>query len=436
MKVIAILSLCLLTSSLAYEFGDGFLKEVHFEQTHRILDIQSPGEEVELDPIAVFSKPLESIYIADSKKNRIYKTTPDGELLGILNPPSGLKSPVALASLNSEDLAVLDGVGHRILIFNAYDQEIAKIATQGSDKNQLLYPKDFLYDNRTNSFLIADYGNLRVLELDREGNFIRFFLYINTKTLEKGAPISVALAEKNLFVLYPDYNELVIFDRFSGDIIKVISNDTLEEKLLINPRMIVSGPQDSVFLSEPVLKSILVFNSEGDLEDRLQLPWRPFLGIEKPGPIKVDSSGSLYIIDDKDHKVHRLAARKELQYLFEAQQKHGRGALSQALDFYDKVLAINPQNGTAASEMVKILHSETERELNLKNYDNALKLLNRILDIQPSNRNALTIKRIVLWHRNKDWIENLGLCLLSLLFLGLLFSILMERTKSTSREAA
>ena len=201
MKVIAILSLCLLTSSLAYEFGDGFLKEVHFEQTHRILDIQSPGEEVELDPIAVFSKPLESIYIADSKKNRIYKTTPDGELLGILNPPSGLKSPVALASLNSEDLAVLDGVGHRILIFNAYDQEIAKIATQGSDKNQLLYPKDFLYDNRTNSFLIADYGNLRVLELDREGNFIRFFLYINTKTLEKGAPISVALAEKNLFVL-------------------------------------------------------------------------------------------------------------------------------------------------------------------------------------------------------------------------------------------
>mgnify|MGYP003330688483 CR=1 FL=1 len=436
MKILAISIFYLVSSLSAYELDDGFFKEVHFEQTHRILDIQTPGEELELDPLAVFSKPMESLYIADAKKNRIYKTTPEGELLGILNPPSGLKNPIALTSLNSQDLAVLDGAGHRILIFNEYDQEVGKIGSQGSEKNQLLYPKDFIYDSRTKSFLIADYGNLRILELDRDGNFIKFFLYINPKTLEKGAPISLALAGNNLFVLYPDYNELVLFDRSSGDLKKIISGASLDEKLLINPKMIAAGPGDSIFLSEPSLKSILVFNSEGELEDRLQLPWRPFFGIEKPGPIKVDSSGSLYIIDEKDRKVHRLAARKELQYLFEADQKYSRGAVSNALDLYEKVLEVNPQNSSAARTLIKILQVQSERELSLKDYDSALKKLNRILTIQPSNRNALTIKRIVLWHRNKDWIENLGLCLLSLLFLGLIFSILLERSRNPSQEAS
>jgi len=437
MKFIRNLALILsLLNSVPIEAKNSFFKEVHFAQTHRILNIHSPGEELDLQPQSILSKPMEFLYIADSKRNRIYKTETDGELISILNPPSGLKHPAAMTFLNSKEFAVLDGAGHRILIFNEFDDEIGKISSPGTGKSQLLYPKDFLFEERSNSFLIADYGNLRILELDRSGKFQRVFLYVNQKTLEKGAPISIALSGENLFALYPDYNHLVIFDRFTGDVKEIISNSTLGERLLLSPSEISAGPGGFVFLSDPVLKAILVFNSDGELEDRLQLPWRPFLGIERPGALQIDPAGSLYVVDQKDEKIHRLAARKEYQFLFGADLQFQQGKNSEALKLYEEVLSINPQNSKASDRIISILQTRSEEELSSKNYDSSLDTLNRILRLEPSNRNALTMKRIVLWHRNKEWIGNLGLSLLSILVFGLLISMLMDRRKPKAPQEA
>ena len=414
-----------------------FLKEVHFSQSHKVVAIHSPGEELNFNPSAILSKPGEALYVADSKKNKVFKIQHNGELLGQLNPKSGLRNPTALVLLPQGEIAVLDGASHRIVLFDSFEEEISLISEPGTSKTQLMYPRDMIFDYRTNSFLIADYGNLRVLELDRKGKFRGVFLYLNETNSEKGAPISLALVEENLFVLYPDYKELVIFNRYTGDLKKVISNSTLDQKLLLDPQSIASGPGGFAFLSDSLLRAILVFDKKGELHDRLELPWRPFLGIERPGILEVDNAGNLFVTDRKDQRIHWLPARTEYQHYYGAELKYRPSKFQEALKLYEKVLNVNPQNQSASSRITSILQTRSEKQLSAKEYDKALKTLNQILSLQPSDRSALTMKRIVLWNRNRDWIENLGLCLLCILFLGIFVSTMLQRHKTQKpKEAA
>lgn len=71
----------------------------------------------------------------------------------------------------------------------------------------------------------------------------------------------------------------------------------------------------------------------------------------------------------------------EKQLLEAGVEHHDKGEYKQAIEMYDKVLAMNPKNMTALYEKAFSLHS-------MNDYDNALKTAKALVKLDPSNANT------------------------------------------------
>jgi len=409
---------------LASHFADSgipsetFIKELHFHGQLKVFGSRGQGTGEFEHPIDIATNREGEIYVVDRKQNKVQKFSERGEIGSSLNPGSGFHRPLAVALTPGGETAVLDSGAHRLVLFDAFDNEAKSLGKPGSKPGQFSYPRDLVIDPQSGNYLIADYGNLRVQELSPDGNFLKFFLYIHPKTIEKGAPESLALFKNKLYVLYKDYNEIVVFNRHTTSLERTISNKSLKNEILVDPKHITTGPQGFLFVSDPGANSIFVLNSKGELQAQLEPSDRSFKTLKFPEAIFMDDLGNLYISDMHNVNIQIFYARKEFQILQKANRYYSEKDFETALPLYEDVLAQNPKNKTAIKKIVNILDLRSAQEIVEKNYDKALGTLNKLLSFHASNRSAMTRKRIVLWKKHRGWLQYMALGIsFSLLFL-------------------
>jgi sugar lactone lactonase YvrE len=136
------------------------------------------------------------------------------------NAPNQLSFPYGLAALNDKTMAICDWGNHRIMRWTIGDMNGKVIAgghERGNGLNQLDCPTDVLVDRETNSIIICDRGNKRVVqwslaENTAEGKILlediacwglaidnQGFLYISD--IEKHEVIRYKIGEKDITVV-------------------------------------------------------------------------------------------------------------------------------------------------------------------------------------------------------------------------------------------
>jgi sugar lactone lactonase YvrE len=91
------------------------------------------------------------------------------------NALNQLNCPIALCVDNDQTIYVADHFNHRILEWKSgatSGKVVAGGNEQGNRNNQLNSPTDVVVDNETDSLIICDYGNKRVVRWPRQNGTI------------------------------------------------------------------------------------------------------------------------------------------------------------------------------------------------------------------------------------------------------------------------
>jgi DNA-binding beta-propeller fold protein YncE len=107
---------------------------------------------------------------------------------------------------------VLDGVRHRVVVFNSEGVFLSSFGRLGSDKGQLRYPLGIAVDN-SGTIYIADTGNRRIQVFSPDGDYKAAFAVATDLPSQKCEPVDVAFDEKHkrLYVVDNDNHQIVVY---------------------------------------------------------------------------------------------------------------------------------------------------------------------------------------------------------------------------------
>ena len=112
------------------------------------------------------------------------------------------------------DIYLVDGVNHRVVVFDSNGKQKFTFGRQGADKGEFKYPLgiDIAEDGKV---FIADTGNHRIQAFDLSGNFLNMFV-VKTGTDEKPADPADVLVSKlknRLYVSDNDNHKVKVFSQ-------------------------------------------------------------------------------------------------------------------------------------------------------------------------------------------------------------------------------
>jgi tetratricopeptide (TPR) repeat protein len=228
-----------------------------------------------------------------------------------------------------------------------------------------------------------------------------------------------------LFALYPESQEIGVFNLHTTEFLRTISNYNIREKPFISPKDLTISPDGYLFISDEGKNSIIVLNRQGEFQDIINISGDGSENNSQIEGINCDHFGNLYVADKKNQRVIMFAVRTELKLTRQAQINFNAGKLEEAIEVCENLLHLNPQNKEAVEMIENSLRMMITKALDEQDNLNAKKLLQRFLDFNPSNKFAQRRIRLLRWTENKGWMKYAfaGLTCF-LLFFALLLTII------------
>lgn len=119
------------------------------------------------EPVGLAVGPDGSVYVADAWNQRVQKLSPTLEFISEMAVPSwddkGIYTKPYLAVAGNGDVYVTDPQFYRVFVYDAAGQMKANFGNFGGEMNRFGLPNGIAYDAVTNSILVADAGNNRVM---------------------------------------------------------------------------------------------------------------------------------------------------------------------------------------------------------------------------------------------------------------------------------
>ncbi len=430
-----LLLLFLMTSCLMAEKPVYLVKEMRFAKDTVILGRDATGLSDFTAPTGIFTDTKDQVWVTDIKTGKIQILNQRGGVIQKIVPERPFNSPIGILLNAQEQVVVIDGGNHQIRIMEASGREISSIGKQGNGKAEFYFPKGIALDPESGNYLVADFGNLRVQEISPAGDYVKSYLYRSKANNQLGAPRSLALYQNRLIVLYPGLKEIVIFNSATAEVSQVISNQSLGREILKNPRYLSVDPDGMILVSEQGSSAILIFDAEGEYQDQLNLEKILTRPSAEPEAVYADASGNLYFSDLKSQQAYMLPATEEYHILKKAQIDFLAGKFDEALSAYKKVIEANPSNGAAISQSIQVLELMSAKLIQEQNYAQAMKVVQQILSLNPSNKTALARLRVLRWEDSRGWMTNLllGTACILLFIVGLY--TLFGMSSASSEEA-
>lgn len=170
-------------------------------------------------PPGVLAKPINVAvdeeglrYVADTELGRVMVYDSDGHYLkAIGDPDEWTPSDVAVFG---ERLYVPDLENAQVVVVERKSgRELRRFASKGSGADNLFFPTNIEVDGDGNVY-VADTGNFRVLEFDREGKLLRQFGSLGRSLGSFARPKGVAVdKEGRVYVVDAAFEKVQVFDR-------------------------------------------------------------------------------------------------------------------------------------------------------------------------------------------------------------------------------
>ena len=179
-----------------------------------------------------------------------------------------------------------------------------------------------------------------------------------------------------------------------------------------------AAPKDHWFLLNISRNELYILNPSGNSLNKLVAKKNLLSPIAQIGYMDLDIYGGLRLLDKQNQRIWHFPARAEFQALQEAKNHLKKQEYTEALNRYKTVVSLDPSNSEALREMIDLYLLLSAVAMQKKRHDRAQTLLRELLEIQPSNKIAVTRMRLLLIDEHRDWFT-LIFSGLSLIFAGL-----------------
>ncbi|CAF5057353.1 unnamed protein product, partial [Rotaria magnacalcarata] len=218
--------------------------------------------------------------------------------------------PYGLFVDDDQTVVIADNENHRIIQWNNGDktngQVVAGGAGAGNGLNQLNYPTDVLIDKETDSLIICDQGNRRVVRWSRRSGTTQGEILINNiacwgLAMDEQRYLYVSdegKYEVRRYQLGEKNGTLVAGGNGSGD----------ELNQLKFPTYLFVDRQQNVYVSDSTSNRVMKWNKgakEGIVVAGGQGQGNALTQVFYPYGLFVDTLGTLYVADSRNHRVIR-----------------------------------------------------------------------------------------------------------------------------------
>lgn len=263
-----------------------------------------------------------SVYVADSRNNRIQHLSKDGEILNTWgtfadatagNAPGGtFNEPWGVAVSPDGSVYVADTWNHRVQKFTAAGEFVTMWGYfgQGEAPDAFWGPRDVAV-NAQGEVFVTDTGNKRVVVFDGNGKFITEFGSVGVELGFLDEPVGVALGKDGQVYVVDTWNRRVqIFspnsDRTQYFPVKAWDIFGWFGESLENKPYIAVDPQGNVYVTDPEGYRVLEFDAEGNFL-RGWSEWAIENDLSSlPVGIDVGPDERVWVSDSGNHVIYRF----------------------------------------------------------------------------------------------------------------------------------
>ncbi|MDH5606299.1 MAG: NHL repeat-containing protein, partial [Anaerolineae bacterium] len=281
----------------------------------------SPGEEIFNGPRDVAISPDGTLFVSDSRNHRILKIK-DGEVIdqwGSLTNPGEIPAadgtfnePWGLAvSPDGKYVYVADTWNHRVQKFTATGRFVSTWGyfDQSEDPYAMWGPRDIATDAEGNVY-VSNTGNKRITVFEPDGTFITQFGEVGFSPGEFDEPVGLAVDQSTGWVYVADtWNQRIqVFEKGPDNIFHHIKDWEINGwfgQSLENKPFLALDTEGNLYVSDPELSRILVFNPNGEF-----LYYFGDFGLDESGigianGVAIDPQGGVWVVDaGKNYLLH------------------------------------------------------------------------------------------------------------------------------------
>ena len=204
-----------------------------------------------------------------------------------------VQGPAGIAVNSKGVIAVADGEGHCILVYDKKGKFAQKLGCHGNHDGQFNGPADVTFLN-DNEILVADEGNYRIHQFNvQTGTFVKCFGKEGTGDGEFKSPTSVCIRSEGHFVVVAEYNNsrVQVLTMDGEPVLKF--GDSGSEKLdeptgcvcHENKFIVTDKGNNCVKVFDGSGKFLYKFGEKGNADGQFDMPWG--LCIDKYGNVLV-----------------------------------------------------------------------------------------------------------------------------------------------------
>ncbi len=274
-------------------------------------------------PRGIAIAPDGTIYVADSRNNRIEHFTPEGKYLNGWGtfadiskgsaPIGTFNEPWGVAVGPDGSVYVTDTWNHRVEKFDASGKPLTSWGTFGTaDTPGALYgPRGITVDSKGRVY-VADTGNKRIVVFDSNGKELTSFGSEGSQPGQFDEPVDVKLdSQGNLFVT-DTWNQRVQEFSPSAD---GLTYTPLREwpisgwygQSLDNKPYIVISPDNHVFVTDPEGYRVIEFDENGTFVQAWGQAGTDMSSLGQPSGITIDQAGHVWVTDAANNRIMRFS---------------------------------------------------------------------------------------------------------------------------------
>ena len=283
-------------------------------------------------PRGIAVAPDDSLYVADSRNNRIQQFDPNGNVLETFGqkssgcpyatiPPADIPigtfcEPWAVAvSPDGQWIYVADTWNHRIQKLSADGTPVKAWGTPNYDPSSkepfgLWGPRSIIVDAQGH-VIVADTGNKRILVYDADGNFISQLGEGGTAVGQFDEPIGMTIDTRgNLFVA-DTWNQRIQVFAPTTDLTSYVSSVQWDvagwnSQSLDNKPYLAADQHDHIFATDPDSFRVLEFTTSGNFVHTWGEYGLSSTNFGMPSGISVDSQGRIWVSDMANNRIIRF----------------------------------------------------------------------------------------------------------------------------------
>ncbi len=248
------------------------------------------------------------IYVVDGVNHRIRIFDPRGQLLSSFGSPGSesgqLRFPLGIDLDGAGNIYVADSGNHRMQIFSPQGAFISKINISGT-KNKPADPTDVAVDTSRNRCYVVDNDNHRILVYDLSS--LQLIDTYGTPGSDKrnfNYPFLIALDRAKYLYVVEVINTRVQILNPEGLFVNFIGSWGVEKGEFYRPKGVAIDQQNRVFVSDSYLGVVQVFDADGGFQAALGDPrTKTVKKFKTPAGLYIDHLNRLYVVEMLANKI-------------------------------------------------------------------------------------------------------------------------------------